>query len=89
MSKSKGTKHDDCKNFIPIDAAKGLCAWTNEMIAIDSECCPKYDALPKCKNCKSFTDATKDGLGTCVGLEDKSFWSYGEMPAVNCQGWNQ
>lgn len=89
MAECKATKHDDCANFIPVDVSKGMCAWTNELIATDSDCCPKFSPLQKCKNCKNYTDATEDGLGNCVGLEDKSFWAYGEMPAVNCEGWAQ
>ena len=79
------SKHSDCAHFIPVDCAKGLCAYTNNLINTDSNVCPKFKALPKCKLCASYT-AEKDNMGTCTGLPDKSFWAYDEMIAKQCPG---
>ncbi len=78
-------KHSDCKHFISVDCAKGLCAWTNQMVVIDTPPCPRFEALPKCKICSNY-HPDKDNMGTCTGLPDKSFWAYDEMIARNCPG---
>ena len=80
-------KHNDCRNFIPVDVAKGICSLANEMIIIDSGACPKFEQLAKCKNCRGFVNPDKDNIGTCVGLNDGGFWALGETIAVTCEGY--
>lgn len=87
MEKMNG-KHDDCRNFAPVDAAKGICRKTNTMIFTDTDVCDAMEIMPKCKNCSNFQDADKDNIGTCIGLK-KHGWTYGELIAVTCEGYHQ
>jgi 4-hydroxyphenylacetate decarboxylase small subunit len=80
-------KHDDCRNFAAVDAAKGICRKTNTMIFSDTVICDNLMELPKCKNCSHFIDENKDHIGNCIGLE-KNNWTYGELAAVTCEGYH-
>lgn len=77
-------KHSDCSNFCPIDAAKGICRLTNEMIFIDTDLCSHFDEISKCKNCTKFLNPDKDGIGTCVGFK-KETWSPSELKSTLCE----
>ncbi|MBB6215129.1 4-hydroxyphenylacetate decarboxylase small subunit [Anaerosolibacter carboniphilus] len=83
----KNLKHDDCRNFAAVDAAKGICRKSNTMIFTDTETCEQLVSIPKCKNCSHFIDENKDRIGTCAGLE-KNSWTYGELLAVTCEGYH-
>ncbi|MDK2824075.1 MAG: 4-hydroxyphenylacetate decarboxylase small subunit [Clostridia bacterium] len=76
-------KHSDCRNFAPVDVAKGICRIKNELIFIDSSVCNKFVTLPKCKNCSNFVP-DKDHMGTCKGFKD-NYWAYEENIAVTCE----
>ncbi|CAH2214872.1 4-hydroxyphenylacetate decarboxylase small subunit [Tepidibacter aestuarii] len=76
-------KHNDCLNFSPMDAAKGICRVTGNMINIDSDVCEVFELCPKCRNCSNFKNSDKDELGMCTGL-DKDNWTYGDLNAVTC-----
>lgn len=85
---SKNAKHNDCRNFVPVDVAKGLCRVSKQMIFIDDTAvCPKFEQLSKCENCGNFVNPDSDNMGTCVGLSDKEFWASGNMLAGNCEGY--
>jgi len=79
------SKHNDCLNCSPIDAAKGICRITNEMVNIDSEVCNRFELVPKCKNCQYFKERKEDNLGTCTGLE-KEDWTFGDLNSITCKG---
>ncbi len=78
-------KHNDCLNFSSIDAAKGICRLTKQLINIDTDVCESLRLAPKCKNCKSFTNPNEDGTGICKGLE-KEHWTFESLSAVTCKG---
>jgi len=76
--------HADCQNFIPIDVAKGIChANGDKIILIDSETCPQFAAVPKCKICKCFTNVDENNIGTCEASKNKT-WTYADLKAINC-----
>ncbi len=83
MSKAE-LRHDDCRNFIPIDVAKGFCNAKKMNVMIDTPVCGKFEALPKCKNCANFKDATEDNMGKCVGFDD-GYWAFADLKAANCE----
>lgn len=85
MMKEK-LNHSDCLNFTTIDAAKGICRVLNKIVFIDTDTCNEYAELPKCKNCKCFTNPNDDNVGTCTGL-NKEAWTYGELTSVTCEGY--
>ena len=78
--------HMDCRNFIPIDVAKGIChAHGDKIILIDGDdTCPQFDTLPKCKFCTNFTDVDDKGIGGCEGFKVKD-WTYSNLKAVTCE----
>ncbi|MGI9860532.1 4-hydroxyphenylacetate decarboxylase small subunit [Moorella naiadis] len=76
------SRHNDCRNFVPVDVAKGICRVRNELIAIDTPTCQKFDPLPKCKNCANFT-ATENTLGVCEADKNKP-WAFEDLIAVTC-----
>ncbi len=75
--------HGDCRNFISVDVAKGLCRRTNEMVAINAASCDAYQQLPKCKFCSQYA-AAAEGMGVCNAEKDAP-WAYPEMIAVTCE----
>lgn len=83
---ANGLKHNDCRNFAPVDVAKGICRIKNELIFIDGEPCEKFEMLPKCKNCGHFINVDKDDIGTCKGFKD-NYWAFGENIAVTCENY--
>lgn len=77
-------KHNDCRNFIPVDVAKGICRLTEQLILIDSPVCKNFSVLPKCKNCCHFSPSqTEEFIGVC-GAESNKPWTYSELIAVTC-----
>lgn len=79
-------KHNDCLHFCNIDAAKGICRVTKQLINIDSDVCDRLVLAPKCKNCEQFHDADENNLGICKGLA-KDDWVYGSLSAVTCKAY--
>ena len=78
-------KHNDCLNFCSIDAAKGMCRITKQLINIDSDICEGLVLAPKCNNCKHFNNPDEKGIGICSGLS-KEDWTFGSLSAVTCKG---
>ena len=93
-------RHFDCINYINLDCEKGMCALDKVIVPIDklytsyplfiaidgegSEGCPRFEAAPKCGNCKNFSDPDKYGIGTCSGYE-KENWAYATCGAYSCE----
>ena len=78
------SKHHDCRNFIPIDVAKGICNLINQNVLIDSDVCPEFAEISKCKNCSNFKDPDETMVGNCVGFAD-NYWTYGNLNGVLCE----
>jgi 4-hydroxyphenylacetate decarboxylase small subunit len=81
---SQDLRHDDCRNFIPIDVAKGICSCSQEIVLIDSLVCDKFAELAKCKVCSNFIKPDDKMLGICAGFKD-GYWTYGDLKAVTCE----
>lgn len=77
-------KHSDCRNFIPIDVAKGICGLINQNVLIDTQVCPKFKEVAKCKNCSNFKDPDEKMIGRCAGFND-DYWAYGDLKSVLCE----
>lgn len=78
-------KHNDCLNFSPIDAVKGICRLTKDIVNIDSGTCKNIAIVPKCKNCKHFGASDVNGIGLCKGLS-KDDWTFESLNAITCKG---
>lgn len=83
---NENMKHNDCVNFSPVDAAKGICRATNNMVFIDTETCGNFKEACKCRNCKNFVNPGSDNIGTCIGLKKES-WTFAELSAATCEGY--
>ncbi|HCJ10746.1 MAG TPA: hypothetical protein DHW14_06240 [Clostridiales bacterium] len=80
-------KHMDCRNFCPVDVVKGICRKSGSKVIIDSPVCPKFEQLPKCKNCAHYTPSpTEEHIGTCGAAESKP-WTPAELIAVTCENY--
>ena len=67
------------------DVAKGICHANNDsIILIDSETCPMFTPIAKCKCCKCFIEADENNIGICDGFKKKD-WTYGDLKAVYCE----
>lgn len=75
--------HADCDNFVSLDVAKGICRLSDQIILIDSEVCSNFDQIPKCRNCKFFSNDDTEELGICSGRE-KQYWVDGNYRAQLC-----
>ena len=81
--------HRDCRNFAPVDVAKGICHLTKQMVPSDGDACPKFDRIEKCRWCANFTaDKGKIEMGMCEASGGKNvpkFIAYPDMVAVTCE----
>jgi 4-hydroxyphenylacetate decarboxylase small subunit len=75
-------KHMDCRNFAAVDAAKGICHRTKELLAGDGEHCEHCVPIPKCKFCVHFT-LTEQYLGACNAVAARPM-AYPDLIAVTC-----
>jgi 4-hydroxyphenylacetate decarboxylase small subunit len=81
-------KHQDCRNYIPIDVEKGICNALQTEVPASMDGCPNYIMMPKCKNCGNFQSVQEDGLGECAGF-NKSYWAYADLRSTQCEGYLQ
>lgn len=88
MMDKKMLKHNDCKNFVAVDVVKGICRLNNQLVFIDTDICPKFEQLPKCKNCFNFSNANKDNIGNC-DCSKAGYWTYADNIALNCVGYQK
>ncbi len=72
----------DTREFVPVDADKGLDRVTGAMVPADSPAPSGYTLLPKCKFCKNYTE-TAQNIGVCeASTQEPKFMAYGDMTAV-------
>ena len=76
--------HSDCRNFIPVDVAKGYCNLLKSNVLVDSSVCSNFFQIAKCKVCAQFGKPDEKGFGHCNGFND-DYWSFGELKATNCE----
>jgi 4-hydroxyphenylacetate decarboxylase small subunit len=76
-------KHMDCRNYAPVDVAKGICHRTKELVLADADHCESFMATHKCKFCAHFA-ATGQYLGTCGAVVSKPM-TYPDLITVTCE----
>jgi 4-hydroxyphenylacetate decarboxylase small subunit len=76
-------KHMDCRNYAPVDVAKGVCHRTKELVLADADHCEHCVATPKCKFCDHFV-AGREYLGTCHAVPAKPM-TYPDLITVTCE----
>jgi hypothetical protein len=77
-------EYRDTREFVPVDADKGLDRLTGEMVKADAVAPEGYTRLPKCKFCQNYKESEAH-LGICeASMQEDKFIAYGDMTAVCC-----
>ena len=77
-------KNLDCRNFAPLDVAKGICHIQKQVVLAEGEACEMFDALPKCKFCEKYILGEDEYLGTCAASSTRPM-AYPDLIAVTCE----
>ena len=85
MKNGQNLKHTDCRNYAPVDVAKGICHRTKELVLADTDHCEHFTQLQKCKFCSHYTAArAEEFIGTCGAIPQKP-WTYPDLITVTCE----
>ena len=78
-------KHYDCKNYLAVDAFKGICKRDKNNINADDASCEHFEKAQKCVHCFHFK-LTGEEIGKCKEKYD----AYPQMNATTCSDfrWN-
>lgn len=77
-----GLKHMDCRNYVALDVAKGICHRTKELLLADADHCEHCVPVQKCKFCFHFAPGN-EYLGTCTAAPSKPM-TYPDLITVTC-----
>ena len=77
------TRNLDCRNYAPVDVAKGICHVRKQMVLADGDACELFDCLPKCRHCAKYTPGPEQYLGTCEATPVRTM-AYPDLNAVTC-----
>ena len=77
-------EHKDCRNYAPIDVAKGICHVRKEIILADGTSCESFERLPKCKHCQHYVPGSEAHLGTCQAETTRPM-TYPDLIGVTCE----
>ncbi len=76
--------HRYCRNYAPVDVAKGICHKSKELITADGEPCQHFEKMPKCMHCLNYrAEEKKPRQGICEA-SPHAFIAYEDMVAVTC-----
>jgi 4-hydroxyphenylacetate decarboxylase small subunit len=79
-----GLVHRDCCNYAPLDADKGLCLMSKDVILADGQSCEQFSLLPRCRCCVHYQpDANQPQVGICK-RSPNLFMAYADMTAKTC-----
>jgi 4-hydroxyphenylacetate decarboxylase small subunit len=76
-------RHSDCRRYVPVDAAKGICRRTGGVVNLEDLPCQDLILLPKCKYCAHYLCDEREELGICAAEADRP-WTYPELVAATC-----
>ena len=74
----------DCRNYAPVDVAKGVCHNRKQMILADGESCEMFERMPKCGHCANYTPGEDEYLGTCKASAARPM-TYPDLIGVTCE----
>lgn len=77
-------KNVDCRNYAPLDVAKGICHARKRMVLADGEACELFERLPKCKHCAQYVPGEVEYLGICDATPSRPM-SYPDLIGVTCE----
>jgi hypothetical protein len=78
------SSHMHCRNYAPIDAIKGVCHVSKEIVPADGAACPSFDRLPRCSECEHYLPSDEQYLGICQATEGRPM-TYPDLTAVTCE----
>lgn len=81
-------RHKDCRNYAPLDVAKGICHRTKDIVAADDAACAASDELPKCGNCLHYSPGEKEFIGIC-GAEPTRPMTYPDLNGALCEHYSR
>jgi 4-hydroxyphenylacetate decarboxylase small subunit len=76
-------RHSDCRRYVPVDVAKGICRRTGGVVNLEDLPCQDLIFLSKCKYCSHYVFDEREELGTCTAEADHP-WTYPELVATTC-----
>jgi 4-hydroxyphenylacetate decarboxylase small subunit len=74
----------DCRNYAPVDVAKGICQVRKQLVLADGEACEMFEKLPKCRHCAKYTPGQEEYLGTCAASANRPM-TYPDLISVTCE----
>ena len=77
-------KNVDCRNYAPVDVAKGICHVSKQMVLADGAACERFERLPKCKHCSEYAPGEEEHLGTCAASPTQPM-TYPDLSGVTCE----
>ncbi len=75
-------KHMDCRNYVALDVAKGICHRTKELVLADANHCEHCVPIQKCKFCVHFAPGNQY-LGNCTAVPSQPM-TYPDLITVTC-----
>lgn len=82
--KTETFTHTECRNYAPVDVAKGICHRTKELVLADGDHCEHLEKIQKCKFCSQYTASNQEYLGTCDAVISKPM-TYPDLVTVTCE----
>ena len=77
-------KNFDCRNYGPVDVAKGICHLRKQIVLADGEVCEAFEKMPKCKHCVKYEPGEEEYLGTCTASPSQPM-TYPDLSGVTCE----
>ncbi len=81
---TNGYKHFDCRNYAPVDVAKGICHRTKELVLADGDHCEHFAPTQKCKFCAHYSAGAEQFIGICNAVPEKPM-TYPDLITVTCE----
>ena len=78
----KVMKHMDCRNYVALDVAKGICHRAKELVLADADRCEHCVPVPRCKFCAHFVSGD-EYLGACSAVSNRPM-TYPDLITVTC-----
>lgn len=83
MQGKSNLRHTDCRNYAPLDVAKGICHRTKEIVLADGDQCDHFVPTQKCKFCVYYV-STEPYFGNCYAVSNHPV-TYPDLITVTCQ----
>lgn len=74
----------DCRNYAPVDVAKGICHRSKQTVLADDPNCEFFEPTQKCKFCAHYVPSQEEQMGLCGAVPNKP-WTYPELITVTCE----